>query len=256
MTDPLSFYNSAYSGEHYASSLTHKDHFAASEIIGFINKFQLTNARCLEVGSGRGAFQDVVDDYTGTDLSETVEQNYHKPFHIANAETLPFADDSFDAVWTITVLEHVPDPERALREIRRVLRSDGLLLLKPAWNCRPWICEGIPVRRYGDLSWRQRFVKMSLPIRESVVFRAAHTLPVRVWRCLTGIFLKRKSLVFRKLKANYSHFWMADSDACTSIDPFDAILWFRNRGDAVLSHPTWISAFLSRSEPLVVRIKK
>ena len=150
MTDPLSFYNSAYSGEHYASSLTHKDHFAASEIIGFINKFQLTNARCLEVGSGRGAFQDVVDDYTGTDLSETVEQNYHKPFHIANAETLPFADDSFDAVWTITVLEHVPDPEGALREIRRVLRSDGLLLLKPAWNCRPWICEGIPVRRYGE----------------------------------------------------------------------------------------------------------
>ena len=256
MTNPVTFYNSAYSGPQYANSLSHNDHFAAPELIGFINKFQLTKARCLEVGSGRGAFQDVVDDYTGTDLSENVQHNYHKPFRIANAETLPFADDSFDVVWTITVLEHVPDPERALREIRRVLRPDGLLFLKPAWNCRPWICEGIPVRSYGDLSWRQRLIKLSLPVRESVVFRAAYTLPIRFWRCLKAVFVKRRPLVFRKLKADYTHFWMADSDACTSIDPFDTILWFRDRGDEVLSHTTWRSAFLSRSEPLVVRIKK
>ena len=197
-----------------------------------------------------------MDDYTGTDLSENVQHNYHKPFRIADAETLPFADNTFDAVWTITVLEHVPDPEQALREIRRVLRPNGLLFLKPAWNCRPWICEGIPVQSYGDLSWRQRVIKLSLPVRESVVFRAAHKLPIRLWRCLKALFVKRTPLFFRKLKADYTHFWMADSDACTSIDPFDTILWFRDRGDEVLSHTTWCSAFLSRSEPLVVRIKK
>ena len=47
---------------------------------------------------------------------------------------------------------------------------------------------------------------------------------------------------------------MADSDAAVSLDPFDLILWFRSRGDDVLSHSTWTAAFFSRNEPLIVRV--
>jgi ubiquinone/menaquinone biosynthesis C-methylase UbiE len=59
-------------------------------------------------------------DVRGDDLAVSVIQ--------ARAEELPFADDAFDTVVSTMVLCTVADPERALAEIRRVLRPGGRLL--------------------------------------------------------------------------------------------------------------------------------
>jgi ubiquinone/menaquinone biosynthesis C-methylase UbiE len=45
-----------------------------------------------------------------------------------NIEQLPFADDSFSLVTANMVIEHVKDPGKLLREIRRVLRPNGIFL--------------------------------------------------------------------------------------------------------------------------------
>jgi SAM-dependent methyltransferase len=45
----------------------------------------------------------------------------------ADAEALPFSDESFDLVTCRLALHHFPHPERAMREITRVLRSGGRL---------------------------------------------------------------------------------------------------------------------------------
>ncbi len=45
------------------------------------------------------------------------------------AETLPLADQSFDGVLLLDVLEHVSDQQAVLREIQRVLKPGGTLVL-------------------------------------------------------------------------------------------------------------------------------
>ena len=47
----------------------------------------------------------------------------------ADMTALPFADGCFDAVYEVTALVFVPDPERALEEMARVLRPGGLMVL-------------------------------------------------------------------------------------------------------------------------------
>jgi ubiquinone/menaquinone biosynthesis C-methylase UbiE len=48
---------------------------------------------------------------------------------VAGAGDLPFADGSFDLVTSNMVFEHLEDPDRAIREIRRILRPHGRILL-------------------------------------------------------------------------------------------------------------------------------
>jgi len=49
---------------------------------------------------------------------------------LADAKGLDFEDDAFDAVFSNTILHHIPDPLPFLREARRVLRPGGVLLIR------------------------------------------------------------------------------------------------------------------------------
>jgi SAM-dependent methyltransferase len=51
-------------------------------------------------------------------------------FDVASAYELPFPDQSFDAVFSHAMLEHVGEPRRALGEIRRVLKPGGVIGLR------------------------------------------------------------------------------------------------------------------------------
>jgi ubiquinone/menaquinone biosynthesis C-methylase UbiE len=47
----------------------------------------------------------------------------------ADAQSLPFEDQSFDAIYLLTVLGEIPDRAAALREFRRVLKVNGRLVV-------------------------------------------------------------------------------------------------------------------------------
>lgn len=78
-------------------------------------------------------------------------------FEQASVYELPFPDGSFDVVVAHFVLEHVREPLRGLREMRRVLRSAGIAAVKdpyyPAFTFRPDLPE---LRRFGELAARVR----------------------------------------------------------------------------------------------------
>lgn len=251
------FYDREYEKNDYCPPSKPDEHPRYKELSHFVEQYELRNKCCLEVGCGRGAFQDSVKDYTGVDVSGTVQKYIHKPFYQASATELPFANDTFDALWTITVLEHVPNPEKALHEFRRVLKPGGLLLLAPSWQCRSWAAEGYPVRPYSDFGFKGKLVKASIPLRNSVLYRSMFIFPHRAIRYMQWLMHKRPvNFKYTELKPNYEHFWMSDSDAVNAMDPYEAILWFKSRGDECLTYPTGLSQFFVRTLGIVFRINK
>ncbi len=87
-------------------------------------------------GTGQITFRlaEKVNHWTATDFSpKMVEQSRKRntfkniSFSVEDATALSYADNTFDAVVISNALHIMPHPEKALQEIRRVLKPDGIL---------------------------------------------------------------------------------------------------------------------------------
>lgn len=99
--------------------------------------------RVLEMACGRGGFARLLASrgavMFGADFSEEAlriawakhdrDRDSHLQLTQADAEKLPFADESFDIVISCETIEHLPNPTSALKEMARVCRANGLLYL-------------------------------------------------------------------------------------------------------------------------------
>ena len=222
----------------------------------FAAQYHLEDKRVLEVGSGAGYLQDIVRDYTGLDISPSAGRHYHKPFVAASATDMPFPDGTFDAIWTINVLEHIPNPESALVEMRRVLKPGGVMYLSPAWQAPSWAAQGYEVRPYSDFSLTGKISKATVPMRKSMTFQALYILPLRYVRyAQTRVSSTPSAFRYRKLTPNYEHYWVPDADAVNSMDPYEAVLWFKTRGDRCLNCTDGVKGIAGTPGKLVIQVK-
>ncbi|HKX00387.1 MAG TPA: class I SAM-dependent methyltransferase [Bryobacteraceae bacterium] len=225
------------------------------QVAAVVRKFGLENKKALDIGSGQGYLQDVMPDYTGLDISATVQRYYHKRFVLGSATAMPFDDDTFDTVWSIWVLEHVPNPEAALVEIRRVAKDGSILFLGPQWDCHTWQADGYDVRPYGDFGLWGKMVKAAIPAR--VVLARLAMPPVRAVRGATWKLAGGPSTFrYHRLTPNFQTYWEPDSDAVNSLDFYEMGLWFRSRGDDCLSCESGWHWVTQTKNPLIIRIHK
>lgn len=208
-------------------------------VADFVKQQGLSDRKVLEVGAGSGMLQDIVEDYTALDISPTTRQFFHKPFVEASATQMPFPDNSFDGLWSIWVLEHIPNPEKALLEMRRVVKPGGYILLNVANDVDRYAAQGHRVRPYGDFDLFGRLKKATIPFADSLIFQNLQARQVRLLRSLgSRIGAGPSRLHFIKLDANYEDYWVADSDACTSVSYHEVFRWFTSRGDDCVNCPS------------------
>src|SRR3989344_5839871 len=100
----------------------------------------------LDVGCNSGTFTKQIYNVLpkskiyGIDISQNAisyaEQKYKNiSFSVAWAEKLPFKENSFDLATCFEVLEHVDEPDKIIREMLRVLRKKGnMIIIVPTEN--------------------------------------------------------------------------------------------------------------------------
>lgn len=113
---------------------THKLNLARK----ILSKIKFNN--CLDVGCASGyMISEIAKSYPkakyfGIDIYDKAIKYAKKTypdisFRTAPADKLPFKTNSFDAVLFYETIEHVENPQNCLKEIKRVLKNDGTLIL-------------------------------------------------------------------------------------------------------------------------------
>jgi ubiquinone/menaquinone biosynthesis C-methylase UbiE len=112
--------------------------------------------RMLEIGPGTGYYSLPVAEWLSPDghlqlidvqremLDHTMRRAGERGLAnitagVDDAQALPSPDNTFDAAYLITVLGEIPDQDRALRELRRVLRPGGRLVVGELFGDPHWV---------------------------------------------------------------------------------------------------------------------
>jgi ubiquinone/menaquinone biosynthesis C-methylase UbiE len=113
-------------------------------ILGEVNKIH--NQTILDIGCGTGIILSSIKEGNflyGLDISEAMIEEAKKRLPIeanlvvGDAEILPWQDDFFDTVLCTFSFHHYPQPQNVVREILRVLKKEGRLILADPWLPAP-----------------------------------------------------------------------------------------------------------------------
>ena len=170
---------------------------AYSEMYRLMSEILIKEMKVLEIATGTGLIAvniaDFVQSITATDFSpkmieaamkKRAPDNVH--FLVEDAAALSFSDQSFDAVIISNALHIMPDPELVLKNIRRVLKPNGLLiaptfshghLSNSAWKLNTFILKMIGFESYSK--WKPE---------EYVNFINQNGFSVQKWKVLKAGF--------------------------------------------------------------------
>jgi ubiquinone/menaquinone biosynthesis C-methylase UbiE len=134
-----------FCGDHEAFFRAYDDWLYSTQghILKALDKFPWRGRRVLEIGLGQGADSEQLirrgARWSGIDLTAesvsrlrqrlSIRHLPHEDVVQGSALRLPFPDERFDAVYSHGVLHHIPDIKSAQREIRRILKRDGRLIM-------------------------------------------------------------------------------------------------------------------------------
>mgnify|MGYP003498879734 CR=1 FL=1 len=166
--------------------------FALKKKINIINDLHPAKGKLLDIGSGTGDFLAIAKsngwDITGIEPSEKAKA-------IATKKGVSFAhsiealeDNSFDVITMWHVLEHVPNVEKQIKELKQLLKPEGTIII------------AVPNFRSFDAKYYRRFW-------------AGFDVPRHLWhfskKAIKQLFLKEKMKVEKILPMKFDAFYVS-----------------------------------------------
>jgi ubiquinone/menaquinone biosynthesis C-methylase UbiE len=131
-----------YQSREYFLDIERQRYALQAHILDVISKIDWRGKRVLEIGSGVGTDARTIIGkggvYTGINVDASSTETTAQALRVfslpgialqGDATSLDFPDATFDVVYSFGVLHHIPDADKAVAEIRRVLKPGGELLV-------------------------------------------------------------------------------------------------------------------------------
>ncbi|MBN1916147.1 methyltransferase domain-containing protein [Candidatus Dojkabacteria bacterium] len=131
----------------------------------------LDDKKILDAGCGIGMFMEKFSEFSsniyGFDPDPRKIELAKKKFKnvtISGAEKLPYKNNSFDIIWFHEVLEHVDNDRKSVRELVRVLKPGGKLIIFAPNRLWPFETHGIYINgkyKFGNIplvTWLPNFI--------------------------------------------------------------------------------------------------
>ena len=160
-----------------------------------LGQTRLAGTRTLDAGCGYGAFSEaaarrgasVISVDLGKQLVVLAVARARSRGVVADVCHLALRDESFDVVISSEMIEHTDTPERAVKELARVLRADGVLVLTTPnriWQCAVRAASRLGLRPFRGLenfvAWRRLEQSCSAAGLEVLVHLGFHPWPFQL----------------------------------------------------------------------------
>ncbi len=156
----------------------------------------------LDLGPGRCWFtKQNVAHIIAVDIEEEIVQHYAAEglqIRQGSAYDIPFPDNYFSGVFCCWLFEHLSDLDRAMGEVRRVLKPGGkVLVIVPSARLRQFWDDYTHIRPFTHTSLRQ------LAQNNGFVNIATQDMP----------FMRGASMILRKVSSGAAHTWLEFGDS-------------------------------------------
>lgn len=169
------------------------------ELLRILRKIKPKDKKILDVGCGFGALIEEVmliyprNEFIGVDINKQIVSEAKKrvkkaDFKVRDLENLKFKSNSFDVVFCTDTLEHAYNFEKAIKELSRVLKKDGHLI--------------ISIPNYFNITGIAKTIMEEGGIYAESSFNGFRTTPVEHENFVTSLKI-RKLLKNNKLKIKH-----------------------------------------------------